>query len=192
MDISGEFAIPASREQVWRALNDPEVLKACIPGCQEIEKASDTEFSARLVIKIGPVKVPFKGKVTLSDLDPPNGYKIAGEGQGTAGFARGEATVRLKDDGGATVLAYQAQANVGGKLAQVGSRLLDATANKLAGEFFGKFSELVGAPVEEAAEEAAAEAAEEPAPAAREGLSLWVWVVGVLVAVTALLLIFSR
>ncbi len=188
MDISGEFAIPASREQVWRGLNDPEVLKACIPGCQEIEKASDTEFSAQLVIKIGPVKVPFKGKVTLSDLDPPNGYKIAGEGQGTTGFARGEATVRLKDDGGATVLTYQAQANVGGKLAQVGSRLLDATANKLAGEFFGKFSELVGTPVEEAA--AAAEAADEPA--AREGLSLWVWVVGVLVAVAALLLIFGR
>ena len=188
MELKGEFAIPASREQVWRGLNDPEVLKACIPGCQEIEKASDTEFTARVVIKIGPVKVPFKGKVTLSDLDPPNGYTIAGEGQGATGFARGEATVRLKDDGGATVLTYQAQANVGGKLAQVGSRLIDATANKLAGEFFGKFSELVGAPADEAAEVAA----DVPAPVAREGLSLWVWVAGVVVAVAVVLFVFAR
>ncbi len=194
MELKGEFRIPASRAVVWAGLNDLEVLKKCIPGCQEIEKASDTEFTAKVVLKVGPVKAPFKGKVTLSDLDPPNGYKIVGEGQGAAaGFARGEATVRLAEDGGATVLSYEAHATVGGKLAQVGQRLLDATAHKLAGEFFGKFSEVVSAPAEAAAEEvaeaaAAAKEAAEPAPG---GISPWLWVTGVLAVVAALLLIFG-
>ena len=194
MELKGEFRIPASRAVVWAGLNDLDVLKKCIPGCQEIEKASDTEFTAKVVLKVGPVKAPFKGKVTLSDLDPPNGYKIVGEGQGAAaGFARGEATVRLAEDGGATVLSYEAHATVGGKLAQIGQRLLDATAHKLAGEFFGKFSEVVAAPAEAAAEEvaeaaAAAAAAAEPAPG---GISPWLWVAGVLAVVAALLLIFG-
>ncbi|MCH7887804.1 MAG: carbon monoxide dehydrogenase subunit G [Proteobacteria bacterium] len=191
MELKGEFRIPASRAVVWAGLNDLDVLKKCIPGCQEIEKTSDTEFTAKVVLKVGPVKAPFKGKVTLSDLDPPNGYKIVGEGQGAAaGFARGEATIRLAEDGGATVLSYEAHATVGGKLAQVGQRLLDATAHKLAGEFFGKFSEVVAAPAEEAAREvaAAAEEAAEPAPG---GISPWLWVAGVLAVVAALLLIFG-
>ncbi len=191
MELKGEYRIRASRATVWAGLNDPDVLKQCIPGCQEIEKTSDTEFTAKVVLKVGPVKAPFKGKVTLSDLDPPNGYKIAGEGQGAAaGFARGEATVRLADDGDATVLTYEAHATVGGKLAQVGQRLLGATAQKLAGEFFGKFSEVVAAPAEEAAEEVA-EAAAAAAPK-RAGVSPWVWVAGVLAVVAALLLIFGR
>ena len=194
MELKGEFRIPASRAVVWAGLNDPEVLKKCIPGCRALEKHSDTNFSAEVVFKVGPVKAPFKGKVTLSDLDPPNGYKIVGEGQGAAaGFARGEATVRLAEDGGATVLSYEAHATVGGKLAQIGQRLLDATAHKLAGEFFGKFSEVVSVPAEEAAEAATpaagAEEAAEPAPG---GISPWLWVAGVLAVVAALLLIFGR
>ena len=195
MELKGEFRIPASRAVVWAGLNDPDVLKTCIPGCRALEKHPDTKFSAEVVFKIGPVKAPFKGKVTLSDLDPPNGYKIAGEGQGAAaGFARGEATVRLAEDGGATVLSYEAHATVGGKLAQIGQRLLDATAHKLAGEFFGKFSEVIAAPAtpaagaEEVAEAAAAAAGAEPAPG---GISPWLWVAGVLAAVAALLLIFG-
>ncbi len=185
MDISGEFRIPAPRARVWEALNDPEVLKVAIPGCEEIEKASDTEFTARVVLKVGPVKAPFKGKVTLSDLDPPNGYRISGEGQGgVAGFARGEATVRLADDGGDTILTYQVHANVGGKLAQVGQRLLGATAQKLASEFFGKFSEVVAAPAAPELPEAV------PAPGAG-GVSPWLWAVGVIVIVAVLLLIFG-
>jgi carbon monoxide dehydrogenase subunit G len=187
MELKGEVRIPAARAVVWDGLNDPEVLKQCIPGCQEIEKTSDTELAAKVVLKVGPVKAPFKGKVTLSDLDPPNGYTITGEGQGgAAGFARGEATVQLADDGGATVLSYTARATIGGKLAQLGQRLLDATANKLAGEFFGKFSEVVAAPAEAAVEPAAEEVL------VRAGVNPWVWVVGVLAVVAVLLLIFGR
>ncbi len=187
MEFKNEFRIPAAREDVWRALNDPEVLKQCIPGCQEIDKTSETEFTAKVVLAVGPVKAPFTGKVTLSDLDPPNGYTIAGQGQsGVAGFARGEATVRLTEEGGETVLAYHAQAVVGGKLAQVGGRLIGAAAEKLANEFFGTFSELLGAPAE-------AVAAEPPAPApaeAAEGVSPWVWIAGADAAVAVLAIIF--
>ena len=140
-------------------------------------------------LKVGPVKTSFKGKVTLSDLDPPNGYRISGEGQGgVAGFARGEAEVRLADDGGATVLSYQVHAIVGGKLAQLGQPLLDATARKMADDFFGRFSEVVAASAEAAAE-AVAEV-EAPAPAAG-GVAPWVWVIGVLAVVAAILLIFG-
>ena len=185
MEFKNEIHIPASRETVWQALNDPEVLKECIPGCQEIAKTSDTEFAAKVVVSVGPVKAPFKGKVTLSDLDPPNGYKIAGQGQsGVAGFARGEATVRLSDEAGATLLTYEAQAVVGGKIAQVGGRLIDITVQRMTKEFFGKFSEAVAAPAE-----AAAEAAPAPAPS---GVSPWVWVGAAAVALVALLLIFAR
>lgn len=185
MELKGEIRIPAARTVVWAGLNDPEVLKQCIPGCQEIEKISDTELTAKVVFKVGPVKAPFKGKVTLSDLDPPNGYTISGEGQGgPAGFARGEATVRLADDGGATVLSYTVRATVGGKLAQLGQRLLDATAQKLAGEFFGKFSEVVAAP----AEEVAPAAKEAPEPA---GIRPWMWVAGVIAIVAVLLYVFG-
>ncbi len=144
MDMSGEYRIKASRDAVWRALNDPKVLKQSIQGCEELNKTSDTEFTAKVTAKVGPVKAKFGGKVTLNDLDPPNGYKIVGEGQGgVAGFAKGSADVKLTTDGDDTILKYEVKAAVGGKLAQIGSRLIGATAKKMADEFFTKFSKLV-------------------------------------------------
>ena len=146
MDMTGEVRLPAPREMVWRALNDPEILKQSIPGCEEIQKLSDTEMTARVAAKVGPVSARFSGKVTLSDLDPPNGYTISGEGQGgVAGFAKGGAQVSLKDDSGGTMLSYKVNAQVGGKLAQIGSRLIDATARKMADEFFTRFAGAVSA-----------------------------------------------
>jgi hypothetical protein len=140
MDMTGEFRIPAPRERVWEGLNDPEILKQCIPGCETIEKVSDTEFTAKVLAKVGPVRAHFGGKVTLSDLDPPKAYTIAGEGSGgVAGFAKGSAKVDLGEDGADTVLHYQVQAHVGGKLAQIGSRLIDATSRKMASDFFERF-----------------------------------------------------
>ena len=144
MDMSGSQRIEAPREAVYAGLNDVEVLRRCIPGCDKIEKLSDTEMSAKVTLKIGPVKASFTGKVTLSDLDPPNGYTITGEGSGgMAGFAKGSARVRLEPDGEATVLHYTVDADIGGKLAQLGSRLIDGTAKKLAGDFFSVFGEIV-------------------------------------------------
>jgi carbon monoxide dehydrogenase subunit G len=140
MEMTGEFRIPASRQRVWEALNDPEILKSSIPGCQVIEKLSDTEFTAKVVAQVGPVKANFSGKVTLSDLDPPTSYTIAGEGSGgVAGFAKGSAKVGLAEEGDATVLNYVVQAHVGGKLAQIGSRLIDSVARKMAENFFTRF-----------------------------------------------------
>jgi carbon monoxide dehydrogenase subunit G len=145
MDMTGEERIGASREAVWAALNDPEILKQCIPGCESLDKVSDTEMTAKVKLQVGPVSARFSGKVTLSDVDPPNGYRIAGEGSGgAAGYAKGSAVVRLAEDGTGTILRYEAKADVGGKLAQVGGRLIDATARKLAGEFFSKFGAVVG------------------------------------------------
>src|SRR5262245_59253067 len=147
MEIKGEYKIPASREKVFAALNDPGVLQTCIPGCESLEKVSDTEMKAKVRMRIGPVSASFSGKVTLSDIDPPNGYKISGEGQGgAAGFAKGGAVVALREDGADTVLNYNVDAQVGGKIAQVGARLIDGTAKKLADEFFGKFASTVGGP----------------------------------------------
>jgi hypothetical protein len=172
MDMNGEYRIGAPRPKVWEALNDPEILKQCIPGCEEIVKTSDTEFTAKVVAKVGPVKAKFGGKVTLSDLDPPNGYTISGEGSGgAAGFGKGGARVRLTDDAGGavTVLNYTAHASVGGKLAQIGSRLIDSTARKMADDFFAKFTDVLGgAPVAEPALAAAAEAPPSAAEAAAE------------------------
>ena len=140
MDMTGERRIPAPRQRVWEGLNDPEILKQCIPGCESVEKLSDTEFTAKVVARVGPVRANFAGKVTLSDLAPPSGYTISGEGTGgVAGFAKGGAKVTLDEEGGETVLRYTVQAQVGGKLAQIGSRLIDATARKMADDFFSKF-----------------------------------------------------
>ena len=164
MEIKGEYRIPASREKVFAALNDQAILQACIPGCESLEKTSDTEMKAKVRMRIGPVSASFTGKVTLSDIDPPNGYKISGEGQGgPAGFAKGGAVVALVTDGTDTVLTYNVDAQVGGKIAQVGARLIDGTAKKLADEFFGKFAEMVGGPAPEAAAAVAA-----PTPGAGE------------------------
>jgi carbon monoxide dehydrogenase subunit G len=137
MTMNGEAVLPADRKKVWVALNDPEVLKACIPGCQELDKVSDTEFQATVRAAVGPVKATFKGRVQLLDLDPPNGYRIAGEGQGgVAGFAKGGANVRLEDAEGGTRMTYDVEAQIGGKLAQLGGRLINGVAKKYADEFF--------------------------------------------------------
>ena len=141
MDMTGERRIPAPRQVVWSALNDPEVLRVTIPGCESLEKQSDTAMKATAAVKIGPISARFTGNVQLSDIDPPNGYTIAGEGHGgVAGFAKGGAKVHLEDDGSATVLRYEVHAQVGGKLAQLGARLVDASAKQLADQFFDRFS----------------------------------------------------
>lgn len=142
MEMQGERRIPAPRQRVWEGLNDPETLKKAIPGCETVEKVSDTEFTAKVVARVGPVKASFSGKVTLSELDPPAGYTISGEGTGgVAGFAKGSAKVALEDDGGETVMRYGVSAQVGGKLAQIGSRLIDGAARKMADEFFTRFAD---------------------------------------------------
>ncbi len=145
MTMTGEVQLPAPRQTVWEKLNDTDTLKATIPGCESLEKTSDTSFSAVAVTKIGPVKAKWKGKVTLTDLDPPNGYKIVGEGEGgVAGFAKGSADVRLSDKDGGTLLTYSVDAQIGGKLAQLGQRLINGAAKKMADDFFKKFAEAVG------------------------------------------------
>ena len=158
MDMTGEHRINASRQAVWAGLNDPDTLKQSIDGIDALTKVSDTEFEATVMAKVGPVKAKFKGKITLSDLDPPNGYSITGEGQGgAAGFAKGGAKVRLEFGGaGATLLKYEAHAQIGGKLAQIGSRLVDSAARKYADEFFTAFAAVVEA------KSAAAPAVDEP------------------------------
>tara|TARA_A100001015_G_scaffold100619_1_gene111731 strand:+ start:52 stop:630 length:579 start_codon:yes stop_codon:yes gene_type:complete len=143
MKLSGSYQINLSKEKVWEALNDPEILKKAIPGCEEFTKNSDTEFTATATNKIGPFNASFTGDIELTDLDPPNSYKITGSGNSPVGFASGEATVKLEDNEKGTNLIYEVEANVGGKIAQVGSRLIDMTAKKMADIFFGKFSELI-------------------------------------------------
>lgn len=145
MEMTGEYRIPAPRQRVWEALNDPAILKACIPGCRQLEKVSDTDFTAIVATKVGPVSATFRGSVNLSDLDPPNGYTLTGQGQGgAAGFARMGARVSLKQDSDDTLLAYAAQADIGGKLASVGSRLVQTVARKNADDFFSAFARHLG------------------------------------------------
>jgi carbon monoxide dehydrogenase subunit G len=202
MEIKGEYRIPASREKVFAALNDPAVLQACIPGCESLEKTSDTEMKAKVRMRIGPVSASFAGKVTLSDIDPPNGYRISGEGQGgAAGFAKGGAVVTLREDASDTVLNYNVDAQVGGKIAQVGARLIDGTAKKLADEFFGKFATMVGGPPPAAAVAGAPsdvppapDTLSPPAPpaaAAQRGYRHWL-VIGIGAAVLILIFLASR
>jgi len=215
MDMTGEYHVAAPRQKVWDALNDPEILKQCIPGCETITKHSDTEMSATVRAKVGPVSARFGGKVTISDRDPPNSYKISGEGTGgPAGFAKGGATVKLSDEGNGTKLSYVVDANVGGKLAQIGSRLIDATARQMADNFFAKFAEVVGTPPAGAApagggEPAPVRVAEMPpppgssvetppptrtppsAPEAKR-LSPAIWVTALAVIVIILLYFFAR
>ncbi|MEX0957822.1 MAG: carbon monoxide dehydrogenase subunit G [Burkholderiales bacterium] len=144
MDMTGEETIPLPQQQVWEALNDPEILKACIPGCQEIEKVSDSEYRIAMTAAIGPVKAKFNGKLHLEDVNPPDSYTLAFEGSGgVAGFGKGRAEVALTPDGENTRLAYKAHATVGGKLAQIGSRLVGGVAKKMAAQFFEKFNATV-------------------------------------------------
>ncbi len=192
MEIKGEYRIAASREKVFAALNDAAILQACIPGCESLEKSSDTEMKAKVRMRIGPVSASFTGKVTLSDLDPPNGYKISGEGQGgAAGFAKGGAVVTLREDGAETVLNYNVDAQVGGKIAQVGARLIDGTARKLADEFFSKFAAMVGAPPPGEATAAVAAPAPAASAAAQRGYRHWI-VIGVGAVVLVLVFLASR
>lgn len=199
MDMTGEYRVPAPRETVWQALNDVEVLRQSIPGCDEIEKTSDTSFSAKVTAKVGPVKAKFSGAVTLSDIDPPNGYTISGEGTGgAAGFAKGGAQVTLEDDGDGTLLKYTVNATVGGKLAQIGSRLIDSTSKKMANEFFSKFVEVVGnaeagpAPeAEDARPPAEASGSEADETQTSTGLPPAVWVTLVIVIVAGLIFAFQ-
>ena len=152
MEMTGEQLIRASQADTWKALNDPEILKACVPGCEAIDRVSDTEYAVQMTSRIGPVSAKFKGKLTLSDLRPPHSYSIAFEGQGgVAGFAKGGAQVSLAPEGHDTKLSYKVKANVGGKLAQIGSRLVDAAAHKVANDFFVAFNEKMTAPAAHAA-----------------------------------------
>lgn len=176
MDINGEQRIPATQQVVWQALNDPEALKASIPGCETVDKISDTQYTARLVMAIGPVKAKFTGDVTLTDIDAPNGYTITGKGSGgAAGFGKGSARVTLIGEGNNTVLRYAANASVGGKLAQIGQRLVDSAAKKMADEFFTNFTAYLtakgvaataAAAESQAATDAAAASASAAAPSA--------------------------
>ena len=143
MKLTGSYDIPVDKKTVWEALNDPDILKESIPGCDKFEKKSDTSFLATATNKIGPFNASFSGEVELKDINPPDNYKIFGQGNSTVGFASGEAFVELTESDGKTTLSYTVEANVGGKIAQVGSRLIDMTAKKMADIFFGKFSELV-------------------------------------------------
>ena len=193
MDMTGSERIAAPRERVYAALNDPEILKAAIPGCEAIEKTSETEMTATVVTKVGPVKAKFQGAVTLSELDPPQGYVISGEGKGgPAGFAKGGARVRLEADGAATVLHYEVKADVGGKLAQLGSRLIDGTAKKLSGEFFSRFADLVAEPQAAAAVAPVSMAESDAETTTPAGASrLWIWGLGAAVVALAAYVLLS-
>jgi carbon monoxide dehydrogenase subunit G len=205
MDFTGRYVIAAPPLKVWDGINDPAILKACIPGCEQLDKTSATDFVATARLKIGPLSAAFKGKVTLTDLDPPHSLRLSGEGQGgVAGFAKGDAQVVLTPEGDGTLLSYTAKATVGGKLAQIGQRLIDGAAKQIADDFFKRFTaaldqpalsgdptteELVGAgrlqPSHAVAEVVA------PEPAKRRGLSPRVWVIGLIAVVVVLLLVFG-
>lgn len=188
MEMSGEQRIPLPQQRVWEALNDPEILKACIPGCESIDRVSDNEYKVAMTAAVGPVKAKFSGKLLLSDLNPPNAYSLAFEGSGgAAGFGKGSAQVALSPDGSGTLLSYKASATVGGKLAQIGSRLIDGVAKKMADDFFIRFNSTV-APAAETAASAGSSAGGTPAaPSKSGGVPVWVWAVGGIVALLALL-----
>lgn len=204
MEFTGRYIIPASPELVWAALNDPEILRSCIPGCETLVKSGDTEFEGAARIKVGPVSATFRGKVLLAELKPPHRLVLKGEGQGgVAGFARGDAEVLLTPLEGGTQLAYTAKANVGGKLAQVGQRLIDGAAKQIADDFFKRFRAaltpaLTPDPVTEVAAggssvapAADAQMAVLAAERRREGLAPQVWVVGLIGVIVILLVLFG-
>lgn len=143
MELSDQRIIKATKQAVWNGLNDPDVLRACIPGCEELTKVDDENFTALVTLKVGPVKAKMTGDVTLSDIDAPNGYTIEGKGKGNAGFASGGAKIVLEDVDGGTLLKYNVSAKVGGRLAEVGGRFIESTATKMAGQFFDAFDQEV-------------------------------------------------
>jgi len=182
MEMTGEQLIPLAQQRVWESLNDPGILKACIPGCESIEKVSDTEYKVVMTAAIGPVKAKFNGKLLLADLNPPHSYSIAFEGTGgAAGFGKGAAQVSLLPEGNGTRLSYKATASVGGKLAQIGSRLIDGVAKKMSDDFFARFNATV---------------APAPGPVAgptgepRRGVPVWAWAAGAIVVLLILLFLF--
>ncbi|MGD9954261.1 MAG: CoxG family protein [Burkholderiales bacterium] len=182
MQMKGEQLLSAPPERVWEALNDPEMIRECVPGCESLERVSDTEFRALLLAAIGPVKAKFTGKLTLSDLDPPRSYRMGFEGSGgAAGFAKGSAEVTLVPEGAGTRLAYSASVQVGGKIAQVGSRLIDGVAAKIAGDFFARFRDRLGG-------EAAAPSVPVLVPAAAGGPGPMAWAIAAIVAIAAAVL----
>jgi hypothetical protein len=191
MEMTGEQLIPLPQQRVWEALNDPEVLKACIPGCESIERVSDAEYAVAMVAAVGPVKARFSGKLKLTDLNPPHSYSIAFEGSGgAAGFGKGSAHVELVPEGEATRLRYTANASVGGKLAQVGSRLIDSVARKMADDFFVRFNATVAPPAAESTGTAAAEDDLALPPGVKyPSVPVWVWIVGGVVV--AALLVYA-
>jgi uncharacterized protein len=204
MEFTGQYLIPASPQTVWAAINDAEILKACIPGCEQMEKTDPTHFIAATTLKIGPVKATFKGRVELSEMDPPRRCVLKGEGQGgVAGFARGEAEVLLTPQEGGTALSYTAKATVGGKLAQIGQRLIDGAAKQIADNFFARFAATLSAkpagpdavaPEQVPAAPAPAENAPvtEPQPRTRrEGLAPEIWVIGLIAVIAILLVLFG-
>ena len=201
MEMSGEYKINAPREKVWAGLNDPDILKQSIPGCEEIDQTSDTSFTAKVTAKVGPVKAKFTGSVQLTDIDAPNGYRISGEGKGgAAGFAKGGANVHLSDVGDGTMLKYEVDAQVGGKLAQLGARLIDGTAKKMASQFFENFAEAVSDgddSADEAPAEATPAAAAAPVAPADGGVTAisqvgaGTWVSGLVVAAIVLFALFN-
>jgi len=204
MDFSGRYLVPAPIDATWAALNDPEILRACIPGCEKMVKTDATHFEATATLKIGPVKATFKAKVELSDLAPPTHCILKGEGQGgVAGFARGEADVSLTPEAGGTALAYTAKAAIGGKLAQIGQRLIDGAAKQIADDFFTRFSAAVAGQPQLAAQASTQKTSvgEPPSPVPpallplgpteRSGLGPEIWVVGLIGVIVILLLIFG-
>jgi carbon monoxide dehydrogenase subunit G len=206
MDFSGRYLIPASPAIVWAALNDAEILKSCIPGCEKMTKTDDTHFEAVATLKIGPVKATFKGNVALENLDPPHRATLKGEGQGgVAGFAKGEAEIVLTPEDGGTVLTYTAKANIGGKLAQIGQRLIDGAAKQIADDFFGRFAGAIAAasavgsagPAGEVVLDSGMPSIEPPTaeelavPAKREGMAPEIWVVGLVAVIVILLVLFG-
>jgi len=193
MQFTGSFTVPAPRQRVWEGLNNPDLLRQCIPGCEELTRVSDTEFEGKVVAKIGPVKASFSGRVTLSDLDPPNGYTITGEGKGgVAGFAKGGAKVKLSDSGAGTQLDYSVDASVGGKLAQIGGRLIEGAVNQTAADFFAKFGELVSAGGAPAADAAAPIASAAPAAKREAGAGKWLWVAVAAVVVVIVIVALAK
>ena len=143
MKFAGSYKLNVKKEIVWRALNDSDILKQCIPGCESFEKESDTIFNATATNQIGPMNATFSGKVTLSNIQENQSYTLSGEGQSSVGFANGSADVKIKEENGSTTLSYEVNINVGGKVAQLGSRLIDGVAKKMSDYFFGRFSDLV-------------------------------------------------
>ena len=195
--MTGEQMVPASQQDTWNALNDPEVLKACVPGCESIARVNDNEYQVQMTARVGPVSAKFRGRLSIFEIKAPHSYSLAFEGQGgAAGFAKGAAQVKLSPEGQQTKLAYEVKANVGGKLAQIGSRLVDAAAKKVADEFFRNFNQKMSAPAEETVvahaqpEEHGAEAAADPALPAVSNTTLIFFAAGALVVFIVALVAF--